>query len=165
MSGSTFDYNATNGGDGGAIELDDSAATTITDSTFEENVSDDNGGAIANDGLGTLTIGGSTFYRNTAGVSSNSNTYGGALYLGTSSGLLNLYTSTFDGNTANGDGFLGSPNASAFGNTIYAVTGAPHPEFAGDLFYGSCALNNDAPVIDAYNFASGQLLPTWRGQQ
>jgi hypothetical protein len=154
VTGSTFDYDTSGGGDGGAIGIDDSASVTLTNSTFAQNDASANGGALANDGTAHVTIGGTTFYRNEAGESAGANADGGAIYTGSSTPAMTVYGSTFDANTAQGYGFLGSANASTYGNTLYAASGAAHPQFTGDLIYGSCNLNNDAPAVDAYDVAS-----------
>ena len=145
VTGSTFSDDPASG-DGGAIAVDSASALSISDSTFSDGTATGNGGAVAVDGAATLAVNNSTFYEN-VGAS------GGALYLGAASAGATITDSTFDANATSSEGVGGTTNSDANGNTVYsAATGAAAPVVAGDLFYGTCALN-DTVVDDGYNAA------------
>jgi Ca2+-binding RTX toxin-like protein len=123
ITNSLFDGNSSAGNDGtaqrserggGAIAVKSESNTTINGSEFTNNTGI-NGGAV-NTLLGGLTIDNSTFVNNdsTPGGAFGPNTkgYGGAVYVdgasatpdATTSGVINIRNSVFDGNTGAGQG-------------------------------------------------------------
>ncbi len=144
--------------DGGGVWVDGSGEVDISDSTFEAGyTSAGNGGAIAVDSAATVTVHDSTFAENTTEAD------GGAVYVADPNAAdTTIIDSTFYNNAANGQISTGTLGTSADGNTIYADSATP--EFAGDVFYGTCSMGgSDAvgdPVDDGYNAATdGSCLP------
>ena len=98
---STFTDNVSND-DGGAFELDNDSTATFTSTTFANNASGDDGGAINAEDGGDLIIDGCTFDSNIASDGFGGGS-GGAIRIrvGTDSSLSNTL---FDGNSAGADG-------------------------------------------------------------
>ncbi len=144
VTDSNFEFDSS-AGDGGAIAVEDSGTTlNVLDSTFSEAEMGGSGGAIADDGASSMTVTDSTFYRNMAGVD------GGAIFLASTAAGAEIVGSTFDGNTGDGGGFLGSINPSTYGNNVFVATGASAPTIRGDVFSGTCYMGT-SPVDDGYN--------------
>ncbi len=144
--------------DGGELWVDGSGEVDISDSTFESGYTGSgNGGAIAVDSGATVNVRSSTFADNTSSGD------GGAVYLADPDAAgTTIVSSTFYDNAANGAVSTATLSASAAGNTVYA--GQATPDFAGDIFYGTCSIGASDTVGDpldaGYNAGTdGSCLP------
>ena len=118
----TFTGNTSTGTYGGVVKYNGNGTLSITDSTFENNISTGNtkdysaGGAVYYSGAGELTISGSTFTGNQVTKATNP-VGGGAIYANFSkSGSMTVTDSTFSGNstgTRGGAIYLALANGSA----------------------------------------------------
>jgi predicted outer membrane repeat protein len=177
ITGATFTGNTAGGSVGGAIYNGENGTLTVADSTFTDNIASggsDQGGAIYNGGTSatitgssfsgnqayygsaiatgglttTMEISSSTFTNNGGSPLPETTAVGGAIW-STGGGVLNVFTSTFNGNSVSRLG--GAIYTDAFGDTGTQTTVTNSTFFGNTASNGGAIGSDDAASITIHN--------------
>ncbi|MFM9878561.1 MAG: choice-of-anchor Q domain-containing protein [Rhodoglobus sp.] len=151
-----FDDNFANDtGSGGAVLIAGAAAVNVTRSNFESNISYDTGGAISDDDTTSITVTDSLFFDNTV-----TNSRGGGLYVGGSSGIVTITGTTFSLNRAE----IGGGGFASLGDVYVEIEDSfffdnSTPERGGAIYQGA----NDGTTSIARTTFSGNTANLYGG--